>query len=106
MYDMVCSRPDLSYVTSVVSAVRMYMANSGKEHWKLVQWISEYFRRSYDICLHFRRARDGFIGILTPILQETLIKEDLLLGVCLLLEVALTVGKLLCRLQLHCRPPR
>ena len=37
---------------------------------------------------------------LTPILLEILIKEDLLVGMCLLLEVELSVGKLLCRLQL------
>jgi hypothetical protein len=35
MYDMVCSRPDLSYVMSLVSR---YMANPGKEHWKAVDF--------------------------------------------------------------------
>jgi ATP-binding cassette subfamily B (MDR/TAP) protein 1 len=34
MYAMVCSRPDLSYAMSLVSR---YMANPGKEHWKVVQ---------------------------------------------------------------------
>ena len=33
MYAMVCSRPDLAYVDSVVSK---YMEKLGKEHWKAV----------------------------------------------------------------------
>ncbi|KAH9649106.1 hypothetical protein KPL70_025861 [Citrus sinensis] len=36
MYAMVLTRPDLSYVVSVV---RRYMANPGKEHWRAVKWI-------------------------------------------------------------------
>ena len=42
------------------------------------------------------------LGSLTPILLEILIREDLLLGMCFILKVALSVGKLLCRLQLCC----
>ena len=38
------------------------------------------------------------LGTLTPILLKILIKEDLSLGMCLLLKVALLVGKLLCKL--------
>lgn len=34
MYAMVCSRPDLSHALSVVSR---FMANPGKEHWRVVQ---------------------------------------------------------------------
>ena len=33
MYAMVCSRPDLSHALSVVSR---FMANPGKEHWRVV----------------------------------------------------------------------
>jgi hypothetical protein len=36
MYAMVCSRPNLSYAMSLVGR---YMANPGKENWKVVQWI-------------------------------------------------------------------
>jgi ATP-binding cassette subfamily B (MDR/TAP) protein 1 len=36
MYSMVCSRPDLSHVFSVVSR---YMGNPRKKHWKEVEWI-------------------------------------------------------------------
>ena len=46
------------------------------------------------------------LGILILILLEILIKEDILLGMCLLLEVMFSVGKLLCRHHLCCRLPR
>ena len=39
MYPMICTRPDLAYVVSVVNR---YMANPGKEYWKTVQWIFRY----------------------------------------------------------------
>ena len=58
MYAMVCSCLDLSYV---VSAVNIYMANPGKEHWKTVQWIFRYLRDSIDVCLHFGKTRDGVV---------------------------------------------
>ena len=38
------------------------------------------------------------LGMLILIFPEILIKEDILLGMCLLLEVVLSFGKLLCRL--------
>ena len=59
MYAMVCSRPDLSHAMSVVSR---YMANSGKEHWKAVQWIFRYLRGSSSACLCFGKSRDGLVG--------------------------------------------
>ena len=58
MYVMICYCPDLSYVVSVVSR---YMANPGKEYWKVVQWIFSYLRGSSNICFHFGRAGDGVI---------------------------------------------
>ena len=56
MYAMVCSLPDLAYA---VSAVSKYMEKPGKEHWKAVQWIMRYLRRSNSVCLQFCRTRDG-----------------------------------------------
>ena len=50
MYAMVCFRPDLSYAMSLVSR---YMSNSGKEHWKAVQWIFRYLREAADSYLKF-----------------------------------------------------
>ncbi|PHT79031.1 hypothetical protein T459_17083 [Capsicum annuum] len=58
MYALVCSQPDLSYAVSVVSR---YMANPGKEHWKVVQWIFSYLHGSADVCLQFGRNRDRVI---------------------------------------------
>ena len=59
MYDMVCSRPDLSYAMSLVSR---YMSNPGKEHWKSVQWIFRYLRGIADSCLKFGKTNQGLIG--------------------------------------------
>ena len=38
------------------------MANLGKEHWKVFQWILRYLRGTTDVCLQFGRTRDGVIG--------------------------------------------
>ncbi|KAF3636625.1 hypothetical protein FXO37_25365, partial [Capsicum annuum] len=59
MYAMVCFRPNLSYIISVVSR---YMENPIKEHWKEVKWIFRYLYGFVDICLQFGRNRDGVIG--------------------------------------------
>ena len=59
MYAIVCSRLDLSYAMSLVSR---YMSNSGKEHWKAVQWIFRYLRGTADYCLKFGRTNQGLIG--------------------------------------------
>ena len=48
MYAMVCSRPDLAYA---ISSVSRYMEKSGKEHWKVVQWIMRYLCGSNSVCL-------------------------------------------------------
>ena len=53
MYAMVCSRPDLSYAMSLVSR---YMANPGKEHWKVVQWIFRYLHITSNACLKFGKT--------------------------------------------------
>ncbi|KAG8473150.1 hypothetical protein CXB51_035082 [Gossypium anomalum] len=58
MYAIVCSCLDLSYAVSIVSR---YMANLGKEHWKVVQWILRYLRGTIDVCLQFGRTEDEVI---------------------------------------------
>ena len=50
MYAMVCTRLDIAHAVGVL---RMYMKNPGKEHWKVVQWILEYFRGTTSHALHF-----------------------------------------------------
>jgi hypothetical protein len=59
MYDMVCSRPDLSYAMSIVSR---YMSNPGKKHWRAVQWIFRFLRGTTYHCLQFGRTAKGLIG--------------------------------------------
>jgi len=59
MYDMVCSRPDLSYVMSLVSR---YISNPGKEYWRAVQWIFRYLKGTTHSCLKFGRTDKGLIG--------------------------------------------
>jgi hypothetical protein len=59
MYAMICSCPDLSYAMSLVSR---YMANPGKEYWKVVQWIFRYLRGTSKACLKFGRTGKGLVG--------------------------------------------
>jgi hypothetical protein len=59
MYDMVCSRLDLSYAMSLVSK---YMSNPDKEHWRTVQWIFRFLRGTADFYLKFGRTDKGLIG--------------------------------------------
>ena len=97
MYAMVCSCPDLSY------AISRYMANPGKEHRKIVQWIFKYLCGTTNVCLHFGRTRDGVVGYVDSNFDSDLDKKKYLLqGMFLLLVVVLLVGKLLCILQLFC----
>ena len=39
MYAMICSRPDLAHLVSIVSR---YRSNLGKEYWDVVKWILRY----------------------------------------------------------------
>jgi hypothetical protein len=41
MYDMICSRPDLAHVVSMVSR---FTHNPGREHWNTVKWILRYLK--------------------------------------------------------------
>jgi len=53
MYNMVCTRPDISHAVSVVSRD---MANSGKVHWQAVKWILRYLRGTTDIGLVYDKG--------------------------------------------------
>ena len=59
MYAMVCTRPDISHVVSVVSR---YMACPGKSHWNAVKWILRYLRGTSDACLEFGRSSSSLVG--------------------------------------------
>jgi len=54
MYTMVCTRPDLSHVMSVVSR---YMHNPIKDHWEAVKWILRYVKGIVDKGLVFDRNK-------------------------------------------------
>ena len=41
MYDMLCYRPDIAHVVSLVSR---YMFNPGKAHWEAMKWLLRYLK--------------------------------------------------------------
>jgi hypothetical protein len=45
-----------------MSVVSRYMANSDREHWKVVQWIFIYMHGSPNTCLCFDKSGDGLFG--------------------------------------------
>ncbi|GKF68211.1 hypothetical protein Tco_0197890, partial [Tanacetum coccineum] len=61
---MVCTRPDIVYVVSIVSG---YLTNPGKNHWEAVKWILKYLKGSVDVGLVYGRDQgkhidvDGFV---------------------------------------------
>ena len=48
MYDMLCSRPNVSYALSMTSR---YQSNPGESHWITAKNVLKYFRRSKDTFL-------------------------------------------------------
>ena len=77
MYAMICTRPDLSHAVSVVSK---YMANLGKEHWKVVQWIFRYLRGTSDKCLHYGGSNTDVVGFVDFDYADDLDKSKSLTG--------------------------
>jgi len=58
MYAMVCTRPDLSSVVSVVSC---FIHNSGKDNWDVVKCILCYVKGSLNKCLLFDKSESNFL---------------------------------------------
>ena len=54
MYAMVCTRPDISHVVSIVSR---YMHDPGKGHWQAVKWILRYLQNAMDVGLTFEQDK-------------------------------------------------
>ena len=54
MYAMVCTRPDLAQVVSVVSR---YMANPGRQHWTAAKWILRYLKGTKRLGILFERQQ-------------------------------------------------
>ena len=62
MYAMICTRPDLAYVVSMVSR---YMHNPGKKHWSAVKWIFRYLKGTSHVGLVFDKklaTTDNVVG--------------------------------------------
>lgn len=57
MYVMVLTRPNFSYVVSMVSR---FMANPGKEHWRVVKWILRYLRGTTNYALLYEGERVNY----------------------------------------------
>nr|GEX04956.1 retrovirus-related Pol polyprotein from transposon TNT 1-94 [Tanacetum cinerariifolium] len=75
MYLMVCTRPDIAYVVSIVS---MYLANTGKNHREAMKWILKYLKGTADVGLIYCRDQgkhadvDGFVD---AVMLETLARH-------------------------------
>ena len=54
MYTMVCTRPDISHVVSIVSR---YMHDPGKSHWQAVKWIMRYLQNTVNVGLTFEQDK-------------------------------------------------
>ncbi|KAH9288452.1 hypothetical protein KI387_032569, partial [Taxus chinensis] len=59
MYAMICTRPDIAHVVGVMSR---YMANPGKEHWKVVQWILRYLKGTFSMQLCYGGSNISLCG--------------------------------------------
>ena len=59
MYDMLCTRPDVSYSLSVTSR---FQSNYGKHHWVAVKNILKYLRRTKDMFLVYGEGDLQLIG--------------------------------------------
>ena len=60
MYAMVCTRPDLARVVSIVSK---YMANLGSEHWNAMKWIFRYLNGTTRYGILFARQHGNNLVI-------------------------------------------
>ena len=59
IYAMVCTRLDIAHAIGVVNR---FLANLGKEHWKVVKWIFKYLRGTSKLCLSFRKGKPVLEG--------------------------------------------
>lgn len=61
MYVVICTRPNLAHVVSVVSR---FMHNPGKEHWNAVMWILRYLKGTSHFGLLFDKNSVKEIGVM------------------------------------------
>ena len=50
MYAMVCSRPDLAHVVSMISR---FMSDPRKQHWEVLKWVLRYLKGSQNVGLMY-----------------------------------------------------
>ncbi|GAA0175946.1 hypothetical protein LIER_41999 [Lithospermum erythrorhizon] len=48
MYVMICTRPHIAYV---ISLMRKFTSNPGKKHWELVKFILRYLKGTSKLCI-------------------------------------------------------
>jgi hypothetical protein len=53
MYAQVCTRPDIAYITEILSR---YLSNPGMNHWKAVKRVLRYLQRTKNHMLTYRRS--------------------------------------------------
>jgi hypothetical protein len=68
MYDMICTRPDVSYALSVTSK---HQANLGIAHWTTVKIILKYLRKTKDIFLVYEGETELVIRGYTDAIFQT-----------------------------------
>ena len=57
MYSMVCTRPDLSFTSSLINR---FKANLGRGHWNAVKWALRYIKGTTSFGLMYKRSdQDG-----------------------------------------------
>jgi len=56
MYAIVCTRPDLSRVVSMISR---YMHDPDRDNWGAVKWVLQYIRDTIDVGLVFEKNSTG-----------------------------------------------
>lgn len=59
MYVMVSTRHDILHVVGVLSS---FMENIGKEHWRAVEWVPQYFGGISDHCIIFNGFHHSVYG--------------------------------------------
>ena len=94
MYAMVCTRPDIAHAVGVLSK---YMSKLGKKHWKAVKRVFRYLCGTiyYAICYQGRPRPDIVIMYMDLLMQtglQTLITEDIQVGMCLTYLEELSIG--------------
>ena len=69
MYDVVCTRPNISHAVRVVSR---FLENLGKTHWEAVKWIFKYLRGTSKVCLSFGGSKPSLEGYTNSDMDEVL----------------------------------